>query len=99
MRLRLSEGKVGMGNERVVVCEMMVGRKKGDQPPRVHSTEARQGISNGRRGPLITGLDEQVRRRDLVYLIGVIMLMSSRQDEERLLAGNYPGYPPPGRLQ
>jgi hypothetical protein len=78
---------------------MMVAWKKGDQPSRIHSTEARQGISNGRRGPVIARLDEQVRRRDLLHLIGVIMLMSPRQDQERLLAGYYPGYPPLGLLQ
>ena len=99
MRLRLSKGKIDMCDERFVVCEMMVGWKKGDQSLRVHLPEARHGIGNGWSGPMIVWLDEQARRRDLRYLIGVITLMSPRQYQECLGPWYYPGYPAAGLLQ
>jgi hypothetical protein len=80
--------------KRFVICEMKSPWKRGAQPSRVHSMEARQDITNGRRGPMIAG-----RMNTCDEGMSLTSSVSPRQDQYRLLAWYYPGYPPPRLLQ
>ena len=99
MRRRLNKGKIGMRGERFGACEMMIGWKEGDHRLRIHLLEARESIGDSWRRPVVVGLNEQARRKDVLYLIGVIMLMRPRKDQECLGPRYYPGNTAPGLLQ
>jgi hypothetical protein len=82
-----------MADESVIIGEMVIGGEESDDALPIQFMQAEQTVNNRGRGTLIAGLDQHLRRRNAVNLIGVKSLLGSGQHEQSPPPGQQPGNP------
>jgi hypothetical protein len=83
----------------LVVFNVMVGRKKGDNRFLLHFANSHQAIEDSGRGAFVVGLDQQIRGGHIGHLISIKTLVRSRQRNESLTLWKNVGHSAPGLLQ